>query len=592
MFNRKKRMFEGQERSNDEAGGGRHSASLSSLLTKKVKKEHHDTGSLERMAQRSNLNTRNEEVFVSNGDFYDNPFDDPDDEICVLNADEVFKKIGFSQEVQDFYMKKKNIRDLHNWQKECLTEPNFLNGENFILSLKTGAGKNLVAELMMLREGLVNNKNCIIVLPYVAAAQEKARSLSAFEELEIFAEEYTGSEGKIPPVKRRKGQNIFVATYERANTLMDKLIKENRLGEIGLFVVDGLHMIGEKGRGDTVEKLIFKYLMLGSVQIIGMSSALGPDDKTEMCKFMRAKLFSSNFQPVKVVERVKIGDSLYNVSKKGDLIIHSKMGINDINRNDDSDGLISLIKGIVPQKSVVVFCPTKDNSEHVCEMIATLLPGSFKKPNVQRQEIIDNIKNENGGYIEETMKIGICAGIAYHHSGLTNGEKFWIETGFKTGALYALCATSTLCTGVNLPARCVIIKQPFIGKDFLEKSGYIQMIGRAGRSGYEGESITIVGRRCEWKFRNMLKSPLKSCRSQLLNEVNLEKFIKNLIYLKLVKNVEGLRDSLSKTLAGIQNNDECLSLMEEVLQSLKARDVIKIENGVRLKLNYQQCNCL
>ncbi|CEF63519.1 Mutagen-sensitive 301 [Strongyloides ratti] len=507
---------------------------------------------IQNIPEKKVLNNEKKNIFIENNDFSN------------ITTESVFQIIGLSKTSQDIYRKKRKISNLYDWQKECITNKKLLGGRNFILSLQTGAGKTLIAELLMLRETLVKKRSCIMILPYVAIVQEKIVSLSVLEELGIYVEEYAGSKGRIPPVKRKVGRTIYVATIEKGNILINSLVKENRLDEIGLVVIDELHMIGEKGRGAIIEQLILKYNLIGSGQTVGMSATLGNVDL--MCKFMNADHFYSDFRPVELIERVKLENNLYDVTKEGNLIFNKKLEIDKKSRSIDNDGIITLIKDIVPAKSVIIFCPTKKNCEN--------------KPNEKREEIINNIKNENDGEIEEIMEIGIRAGVAYHHSGLTSEERHWIEYGYQSGILYALCATSTLAAGVNLPARRVIIKQPLVGGEFLGKSQYKQMVGRAGRAGYDdkGESITIVNSKNELKFKSMLKSELNSCQSQMLDGTYLEGFILDLIYLRLAKTKDRVSYYLSRTLAGIQSYDKCFSLMEESLQNLVERDMLKIED--------------
>lgn len=79
---------------------------------------------------------------------------------------------------------------------------------------------------------------------------------------------------------------------------------------------------------------------------------------------------------------------------------------------------------------------------------------------------------------------------------MTVDERDILEGYFRSGAVRVLVATSTLSSGVNLPARRVIIRSPVFHGKSLDSQTYRQMIGRAGRMGRDtaGESFLVCNK--------------------------------------------------------------------------------------------------
>ena len=162
---------------------------------------------------------------------------------------------------------------------------------------------------------------------------------------------------------------------------------------------------------------------------------------------------------------------------------------------------------------MLLFCPIKSWVESLAETLANDFfqigrpdpsdtdPESISaRTQLQSQLCGDNL-SENleqlsrcPAGLDRTLARVIRMGVAYHHAGLTTDERDIVEAGFKNGVIRVLVATSTLSSGVNLPARRVILRCPLTyNGQLMDKLQYKQMVGRAGRKGVdtEGESILI-----------------------------------------------------------------------------------------------------
>ena len=111
---------------------------------------------------------------------------------------------------------------------------------------------------------------------------------------------------------------------------------------------------------------------------------------------------------------------------------------------------------------------------------------------VALQGVVEQLRRTQVG-LDGILEKTVPHGVGFHHAGLTFDERDIVEGAFRQGLLRILVATSTLSSGVNLPARLVIVRTPFFQRSLLDVLVYKQMVGRAGRKGVDnkGESVLI-----------------------------------------------------------------------------------------------------
>ncbi|XP_040477243.1 DNA polymerase theta [Ursus maritimus] len=431
------------------------------------------------------------------------------------------------------------VKKMFEWQAECLLLGQVLEGKNLVYSAPTSAGKTLVAELLMLKRVLEMRKKALFILPFVSVAKEKKYYLqSLFQEVGINVDGYMGSAS---PRGHFTSLDIAVCTIERANGLINRLIEENKMDLLGMVVVDELHMLGDSHRGYLLELLLTKICYIthksascqanladplsNAVQIVGMSATL-PNLET-VASWLNAELYHTNFRPVPLLESVKIGNSIYDSSMKLVREFQPNLQV-----KGDEDHVVSLCyETICDNHSVLLFCPSKKWCEKLADIIARefynrhhqakgLVRSSELPPVILEQkgllEVMDQLKRSPSG-LDSVLQKTIPWGVAFHHAGLTFEERDIIEGAFRQGQIRVLAATSTLSSGVNLPARRVIIRTPIFSGQPLDILTYKQMVGRAGRKGVDtvGESILVCKNSEKSKGIALLQGSLKPVRSCL-----------------------------------------------------------------------------
>ncbi|XP_018545257.1 helicase POLQ-like isoform X1 [Lates calcarifer] len=497
---------------------------------------------------------------------------------------------GLPTKVKDLMHKLRGIKNLYDWQETCLNLDCVQQRKNLIYSLPTSGGKTLVAEILVLRELLCRKKDCLFILPYISLVQEKVRGLASFGlELDFMVEEYAGSKGKFPPVKRREKRSLYVATIEKAHSLVNSLIETNRLDNLGLVVVDELHMLGDGSRGAIIEMTLAKVLYMSKkTQIIGMSATLG--NIRDLQTFLKAENYTNDFRPVQLKEYVKLNDTIYEVDPKEEDCFRFSRLLNfkysSAMQKIDPDHIIALVTEVIPTHSCLVFCPTKKNCENVAGMICKYLKEEFlQHRQAEKAVLLRELRDSGNGSVCPVLRRTVPYGLAYHHSGLTSEERKLVEEAYSSGVLCLLTCTSTLAAGINLPARRVILRSPYVATDFLKRSQYKQMVGRAGRAGIDtvGESILILQSKDRNMAQTLVCSPMENCYSNLMHDdgKGITSLILSLIGLNVTSSSEQLRDFLRGTLLFVQQQQLCAeqSLWEVVQQKvdlLKDKDLITV----------------
>ena len=397
----------------------------------------------------------------------------------------LIESLSIDDRIKKIIIKEDGIKELYPPQVEAVKQ-GLLEGKNLVISIPTAAGKTLLAELAALKHVLELSGKAIYLCPLRALAAEKYKDFKRFESLgvkvAITSGDYDSSDYYLPRY------DIIISTNEKFDALLRhgvSWIDE----EVTLVIVDECHLLNDHHRGPTLEILLARLFMKNTnLQLIALSATIGNSD--DLSEWLGAELVQSEWRPVPLKEGIYCDDH----------VIYSDYSTRDIPYKRKDLLLNIALDSYQSQEQVLIFVPSRRSAIATAQKIGTeieKLIGPREKKELL--EIADSLTTNISDPLSKQLVDIMKTGSAFHHAGLNSDQRAIVENSFKNGTIKILCATPTLSSGINLPAKRVVISSVYRysveqGSYPIKTLEYKQMVGRAGRPQFdtEGEALLIA----------------------------------------------------------------------------------------------------
>jgi replicative superfamily II helicase len=359
-------------------------------------------------------------------------------------------------------------------------EPIWLKNENIILAAPTNSGKTAIAEMSILKS-LLFEKKAIYLSPLRSLGYEKEGEWKkTFGAYGWKVEAVTGETDY--SYQKLQNSDIILTTVEKLDSLTRKQQGADLLEEVGVVVVDEIHLLNDPERGGTLEALLMSLRNVSqttSLRIIGLSATL--PNCEEVAEWLGAKTlrYDESYRMVKLTTEIRTYKPLASSFKdrfRKNYIVYNLIK-NNIRRGYGS----------------LCFVSSRQDTQLLAEKIVELIiENGIQVTSKPERHILDQVKNPKLQHL-------MAHSVAFHHANVGKDDRALVEKSFREGKLSTLCSTSTLAWGINLPARSVVIRDtsiynPYKGEQSIGILNILQMQGRAGRAGYDtvGYAYLIV----------------------------------------------------------------------------------------------------
>ncbi len=400
--------------------------------------------------------------------------------------------------------------EFNRMQREML--PALLDsGENVVASAPTASGKTALAELAICK-ALRDGGTALFIAPMRALTNEKETEWERFEELGYSVYVVTGERDLNP--RRAERADILVMTPEKTDSATRKhdSARYSFITDVDCCVIDEVHLLDSDKRGSVLEVTISRLRRLCEPRIVALSATMPNVD--DVANWLDAPPettfeFGDDYRPVDLHADVKTythGDNSFADKYRR---LYRALDLAEPHVREDGQALV-----FVSSRQDTVQAAKKTRDEIAERDIPIGARGDY------------DFHTETQDLRNETLRNSVLDGVAFHHAGLSKNDRDLVEEWFKQGKIQILFSTSTLAWGVNLPARCVVLRDtklhdPLEGEVDMSPLDVLQMLGRAGRPGYDDVGYGWVV--CDYadadKYRKLLREG-KEIESRLAEDLD------------------------------------------------------------------------
>tara|TARA_X000000950_G_scaffold248500_1_gene307581 strand:- start:867 stop:3002 length:2136 start_codon:yes stop_codon:yes gene_type:complete len=308
------------------------------------------------------------------------------------------------------------------------------------------------------------------------------------------------------------------------------------MANVSIVVADEFHLLNDSSRGPTLEINLTRLRHLRpDAQIIALSATVG--NAPDLAAWLDAALITSDWRPVALeystlydlhLEPRKLQT---NAESGGELRVPRKL------LGPTSHPTWAVLNDVADQEGqVLIFVSTRRSAVSEAKRLSERFRRRLVKEDQARLDrltaLATSLEGADQTTLGETLRTCVSGGVAFHHAGLTHGQRGAIESAFKQGDLVGIVATPTLAAGVNLPARRVLVRDVKRFDDGASRPMPVmevrQMLGRAGRPRYDdfGEAWVLCKGTDGWEVADRIADhyfhgPVEDVTSKLANEAAL-----------------------------------------------------------------------